>query len=139
MPSRSSRPAGFDEIKDVNDPGARAYADRFTVLGSGDYQLSDGTYHVMRNGQSSASINRTSLRQLRSTVVLRWEYRPGSNGIRDLEPRPDQRHARRRAVPIGRDLADLGSAASENIVMVKATTGLACSWAGRLSVRVPSN
>jgi hypothetical protein len=26
--------------------------DRFAVLGGGDYQLSDGTYHVLRNGQS---------------------------------------------------------------------------------------
>jgi len=111
----------FDELKDVNDPGARAYADRFAVLGSGDYQLSDGTYHVMRNGQSYRFDQPDfNFRQLRSTVVLRWEYLPGSNVFaiwshgRTSDTLDDGRFR------FGRDLGDLGSAASENIVMIKA-------------------
>ena len=111
----------FDEIKDVDDPGARAYADRFAVLGGGDYQLSDGTYHVLRNGQSY-SFDRPdfNFRQLRSTVVLRWEYLPGSNVFaiwshgRTSDKLDDGRFR------FGRDVGDLGSAASENIVMIKA-------------------
>ena len=110
----------FDELKDVDAPGARAYADRFAVLGSSDYQLSDGTYHVMRNGQSySFDQPDFNFRQLRSTVVLRWEYLPGSNVFaiwshgRTSDTLDDGRFR------FGRDLGDLGRAASENIVMIK--------------------
>ena len=60
------------------------------------------------------------VRQLRSTVVVRWEYRPGSTVFaiwshgRTSDGSGDGRFR------LGRDLSELASAASENVVMVKA-------------------
>jgi hypothetical protein len=111
----------YDELKDVDHPAAERYADRSHVFGPGELQLSDGTYRVMRDG-ATFSFDRPdfNFRQLRSTVVLRWEYRPGSTVFaiwshgRTSDDFDDGRFR------FGRDLGDLGSAASENIVMVKA-------------------
>jgi hypothetical protein len=111
----------FDELKDVDNPGATRYADRFATLGTGSYQLTDGVYQVMRNGKSySFDQPDFNFRQLRSTVVLRWEYLPGSNlfAIWSHGRTSDELNDGR--FRLGRDLGDLGTAASENIVMVKA-------------------
>jgi hypothetical protein len=111
----------YDQLKDVDHPGAARYADRFHVFAPGELQLADTTYQAARDG-AMYSFDRPdfNFRQLRSTVVLRWEYRPGSaifaiwshgqtnDGFDDGRFR------------FGRDLGDLGTAASEDIVMVKA-------------------
>ena len=107
----------YDDFKDVDNPGAGKYADRFHLLTGNGYQLADGT-----------SFDRPdfNFRQLRSTVVVRWEYRPGSTVFaiwshgRTSDVFDDGR------LRLNRDLSELGSAASENIVMVKANywTGL---------------
>jgi len=112
--------ARYGELKDVDAPGAARYADRFTLLGDG-LSLMDGTYQVV-NGGSSFQFGQPdfNFRQLRSTLVVRWEYRPGSTVFaiwshgRTSDAFDDGRFR------FGRDLGDLGSAASENIVMVKA-------------------
>jgi len=111
----------YDELKDVDNPGGRVYANRFQALERGDYQLVDGTYRVMR-ALTAYRFDQPdfNFRQLRSTVVLRWEYRPGSTVFaiwshgRTSDTLDDGRFR------IGRDLTDLATAASENIVMVKA-------------------
>jgi hypothetical protein len=111
----------YEELKDVDNPGAPRYADRFHVLAPGEVQLVGDAYHVMR-GTHAFSFDRPdfNFRQLRSTVVLRWEYRPGSTVFaiwshgRTSDSFDDGRFK------FGRDLSDLGTAASENIVMVKA-------------------
>jgi len=110
----------YTDPKDVDNPGARAYDDRFQRLFRGDYQLVDGTYQVMRNGAAfSFDQPDFNFRQLRSTVVVRWEYRPGSTVFaiwshgRTSDTLDDGRFR------AGRDLTDLATAASENIVMVK--------------------
>jgi len=58
-------------------------------------------------------------RQLRSTVVMRWEYRPGSNVYAIWS------HGRTSSIDdgrfrLGRDLEGLLDARGENVVMVKA-------------------
>ena len=111
----------YDELKDVDNPGAEKYSDRFHLFAPGESQLLDGTYHLQRAG-ARFDVDRPdfNFRQLRSTVVLRWEYRPGSTVFaiwshgRTSDNFDDGRFR------FGRDLSDLGSAASENIVMVKA-------------------
>jgi hypothetical protein len=111
----------YSELKDVDNPSAERYADRFHVFAPGELMLADDTYTAMRN-DSSFSFDRPdfNFRQLRSTVVLRWEYRPGSTVFaiwshgRTSDAFDDGRFR------FGRDLGDLGAAASENIVMVKA-------------------
>jgi len=110
----------YSELKDVNNPGASRYADRFHLLGAGEYQLVDGDSQVLPDGTINVTRPDFNFRQLRSTVVLRWEYRPGSTVFaiwshgRTSDTFDDGRFR------IGRDLSDLGSAASENVVMVKA-------------------
>ncbi len=110
----------YSELKDVNNPGASRYADRFHLLGASEYQLVDGDSAVLPDGTLGITRPDFNFRQLRSTLVLRWEYRPGSTVFaiwshgRTSDTFDDGRFR------IGRDLSDLGSAASENVVMVKA-------------------
>jgi hypothetical protein len=94
----------YSEYKDVTNPRADRFADRFVRVTGGEaftFEKPDFNFG-----------------QLRSTMVLRWEYRPGSalfaiwshGQTNDGEGLFDLSH----------DLANLARAASENIVMVKA-------------------
>ncbi|HET7500115.1 MAG TPA: DUF5916 domain-containing protein [Kofleriaceae bacterium] len=111
----------YDRLKDVDQPGADRFAERFHTFAADELQLADGTYHVMRDG-AVYRFDRPdfNFRQLRSTVVLRWEYRPGSTVFaiwshgRTSDAFDDGRFR------LGRDLSDLASVASDNLVMVKA-------------------
>ncbi|HEX4419210.1 MAG TPA: DUF5916 domain-containing protein [Kofleriaceae bacterium] len=111
----------YDELKDVDHPGAERYADRFHVLTPAEAQRVDGAYQVHRSGAAfSFDQPDFDFRQLRSTVVLRWEYLPGSTVFAiwshgQTSDTLDDGHLR-----FGRDLADLTTVASENILMIKA-------------------
>jgi Domain of unknown function (DUF5916)/Carbohydrate family 9 binding domain-like len=110
----------YDELKDIDQPAAPRYADRFHRLTPDETMLTDGTFRVMREGAVFAFDRPDfNVRELRSTLVLRWEYRPGStvfaiwshqrssDGLDDGQLRP------------GRDLRELATAASENVVLLK--------------------
>jgi hypothetical protein len=111
----------YSELKEIDHPGAASYRDRFHVLTGDELALNDGTYHVMR-GPAGYSFDRPdfNFRQLRSTVVLRWEYRPGSTVFaiwshgRTSDAFDDGRFG------FGHDVSELAAARSENLVMVKA-------------------
>jgi hypothetical protein len=68
----------YRELKDVDNPHAKRLADRFDVLEGNDYAVMDDMVYVSHNGAYSFSRPDFSFDELRSTVVLRWEYRPGS-------------------------------------------------------------
>jgi hypothetical protein len=110
----------YDQLKDVDNPGAARFTDRFHMLTAAEAQLADGTYQVNRRGVSYAFDQPDfNFRQLRSTVVLRWEYLPGSNVYAiwshgQTSDTLDDGHFR-----VARDLTALGKADSENIIMVK--------------------
>jgi hypothetical protein len=110
----------YAELKDVDHPGAERFTDRFHAFTPGEIRLSDGTYRVMRDGQSFGFDQPDfNFRQLRSTVVLRWEYRPGSTVFAiwshgQTSQTDDGRYR------LGTDLSGLVHAPAENIVMVKA-------------------
>ncbi|HTL84677.1 MAG TPA: DUF5916 domain-containing protein, partial [Acidimicrobiia bacterium] len=109
----------YRELKDVDNPHAKEFADRFHVLSGTDYTVSDGTVMVSHNGTYSFDQPDFDFGELRSTVVLRWEYRPGSTVFAIWS------HGRTNSVDGGRfdlanDIANLGSAPGEHIVMVKA-------------------
>jgi len=111
----------YAELKDVDNPGANRFADRFHQFTGDELRLADGTYHVARGGGSFAFDRPDfNFRQLRSTLVVRWEYRPGSTvfAIWSHGQTSDTFHDGR--FRFGRDFSDLGAAPSENIVMVKA-------------------
>ncbi|MBA3501020.1 MAG: hypothetical protein H0T65_11630, partial [Deltaproteobacteria bacterium] len=112
----------YSDFKDVDNPRAERFRDRFDLLTGNNLVLSDNgeTYTGMNNG-SSFSFGRPdfNFRQLRSTVVMRWEYRPGSNIYAIWS------HGRTSFIDDGRymlrrDVEGLFDARGENVVMVKA-------------------
>lgn len=94
----------FSELKDVIRPRAKSFEDRFRAL--------DGTEGL---GYDDPDFN---VGELRSTIVLRWEYRPGSAIFAIWS------HGRTNEVDSAfdptQDLVDLARSPGENIVMVKA-------------------
>jgi hypothetical protein len=112
--------ARFSDYKDVDNPHANRFDDRFHVLSGNEYSIMDGTVDVNYGG-GSYQFERPDfdLRQLRSTIVLRWEYRPGSTVFAiwshgQTSQLDDGRFA------LGRDLSGLLNAQSQNLVMLKA-------------------
>jgi hypothetical protein len=79
----------------------------------------DQTVFVNHAGQYSFDQPDFSIQQLRSTMVLRWEYRPGSTLFAIWSHGRTNQFTDGRFA-LGRDLSGLASADSENIVMVKA-------------------
>ncbi len=100
----------YTELKDVDSPGAARYADRFHAFTGDEIQLTDGTYHVARGG-SSFSFARPdfNFRQLRSSVVVRWEYRPGSTVFATWSHGQTSDGFDGGRFRLGRDLPDLGT------------------------------
>ena len=109
----------YREFKDVDDPGAARFEDRFHALDQ--LMSSDGGDTLTATGDGTFSFGRPdfSFAQVRSNVVLRWEYRPGSSvfAIWSHERTDDGPDGR---FHLGRDLSDLAHSQAENIVMVKA-------------------
>lgn len=108
----------YSDFKDVVRPAAAQFEDRFERL---DIALAADGRYVASSGDAMFSFDKPdfNFRQLRSTVVLRWEYRPGSNIFAIWS------HGRTSVADDGRydpqrDLGALGDAEGENIVMVKA-------------------
>jgi hypothetical protein len=109
----------YSEYKDFNNPHADTFTDRFHMLQGREYQIDGDTVHASYNGTYSFDKPDFDLRQLRSTVVLRWEYRPGSTVFAiwshgQTSTLDDGRFR------LGNDLSGLIHAPAENVVMVKA-------------------
>lgn len=110
----------YSEYKDVTNARAQKFTARFDRLAGRNLMLAeDDTFTATNDGTFSFERPDFSFRQVRSTVVLRWEYRPGSSVFAiwshgrtsdDVDGRFD----------LGRDLRALGSTEAENVVMVKA-------------------
>ena len=109
----------YSELKDVNNPHASTFTDRFHVLEGNDYRITDDTVYATYMGSYNFAKPDFDVRQLRSTVVLRWEYRPGSTvfAIWSHGQTSTSDDGRFR---LGTDLSGLVHAPAENIVMVKA-------------------
>lgn len=68
----------YNEFKEVADPRADKLGDRYSLL---EPTLADGRYYLDLNGDGALESFRDpdfNFQQFRSTLVLRWEYRPGS-------------------------------------------------------------
>lgn len=68
----------YTDFKEVVEPGASRYMDRVKGL---ETSQEDGRYWVDLDGEGGAESFRNpdfNVQQFRSTLVLRWEYRPGS-------------------------------------------------------------
>ena len=94
----------YSEYKDVTNPHAEKFEDRFVPITMTTFDVGRPDFDFL---------------QLRSTLVLRWEYRPGSSFFaiwsHGRTGDGDNGH-----FGIGRDLGLLGDAPGENVIMVKA-------------------
>lgn len=109
----------YSAYKDALAPGADRFADRFYTLADSDYSVMDGTVFVSRGDAYSFAKPDFDFRELRSTIVFRWEYRPGSSILAIWS------HGRTSATDaaqfrLAHDLGELASARGEHLVMVKA-------------------
>jgi len=68
----------YFDYKDVDNPHAANFRDRFHVLTGSQIVESNDVEYVDYNGYYDFSRPDFAFLQLRSTVVLRWEYLPGS-------------------------------------------------------------
>ena len=109
----------YTQLKDVNNPHASQFRDRFHTLTGNEIHETADTVFVNYNGTYSFNKPDFNFQQLRSTVVLRWEYRPGSSVFAIWT------HGRTNQLTDGRfdlgsNLSDLAHTPGANIVMVKA-------------------
>lgn len=117
----------YDQFMEVSDPRAVAMANRFTPFGADQvsYDNDDNEYLVTRTGERGSEAFSFSnpdfnFRALRSTAVLRWEYRPGSALFLVWS------QGREHASEIGdfalrRDADRLFGAKATNVLLIKAT------------------
>jgi len=109
----------YSEFKDMNNTHAAHYAQRFHLLSGREVSETDDTVFVSYNGSYNFAKPDFNFQQLRSTLVLRWEYRPGSN-VYAIWSHGQTNQLTDGRYDLGSNLADLLRTASENIVMVKA-------------------
>jgi hypothetical protein len=114
----------YDELKQATNTRADDYADRFGEYRADQLERTpDDVYLVDDDGDGAADyafdVPDFNFRELRSNVVLRWQYRPGStvffiwsHGRADSIARGD--------LDLGRDLRGLADAPGEHVVMLKA-------------------
>jgi hypothetical protein len=114
----------YDELKQASDVMADDYEDRFAEYdGTQVVRTPDDVYEIDddRDGVADYAIDVPdfNFRELRSNVVLRWQYRPGStvffiwsHGRADSIVQGD--------LDLSRDLRGLAKAPGEHVVMLKA-------------------
>jgi hypothetical protein len=114
----------YGGLKEVSDPRAHDFDDRFSMFGDA-LSLQNGRYRVDRDGDGTPEFSfgqpDFNFKALRSNLVLRWEYRPGSTmfvvwsqGRENFEPNGSFR--------LGRDfrrLFDGNNAPSTNVLLIK--------------------
>ena len=103
----------------MSQPRASRVQDRYHTFTGDEIRETDGTVFVNHNGSYQFARPDFNLQQLHSTVLLAWEYRPGSSVFAIWT------HGRTNQLTDGRfdlgdNLGDLARAAGENIVMIKA-------------------
>jgi hypothetical protein len=110
----------YSTFREVDDPRADRFAGRFREFGPSEIGLNTATNTYEIAGDDGFAFRNPdfNLKQLRSNAVLRWEYRAGSTLFLVWS------HGRTAAAPhgsfaLGRDLSDLFSTQSTNVVLVK--------------------
>ncbi len=114
----------YGEYKEPDDPYAAAYDRRFRVFGAGDVMTTaDDVVLIDTDGDGSVDVGFDrpdfDVRELRSTVVLRWEYRPGSAIFAIWSHGRSSYEVDGRFRP-GHDVGELARADGEHVVMLKA-------------------
>jgi hypothetical protein len=108
----------YTQYKDIDDPQQRRFEDRFTVLQGARLSEMDGTFTATNNGTFTFGRPDFSFAQVRSNVVLRWEYRPGSS-IFAIWSHGQTAVGGDGRFDLGRDVRTLAESAGEDLVMLK--------------------
>jgi len=112
----------YNEFKEVVQPRAENYDDRWHILESQEISLQNGYYHLFLPWTEGKEITFSNpdfnFRQFRLNFVMRWEYLPGSilflvwsNGIND--------YAHVGSLSLGDDFKSLFTSASNNVFLLK--------------------
>ncbi len=112
----------YTDYKEAEDPRAADYADRFHTFGDGEIDEVDGELRIDRDGDGVADFAFApadfNFRQLRSTVVVRWEYRPGST-LFFIWSHDRSSVVEDGAFSLGSDLSELADERGEHVVLFK--------------------
>ena len=116
----------YDRLMEVVDPRASAFGDRFRVYGTRELRRIEaggfGLYQVDSNRDGTADFAfgdpAFNIKALRSNLVLRWQYRPGSS-LFLVWSRDQQSFLNDGAFDLRRDMADIAHIPSTNIFLVK--------------------
>lgn len=108
----------YSKLKEVTNPRATSYSDRFKLLNT---QFVNNSYQVAETNEASAySVNNPdfTFNQFRSNLVFRWEYRPGSQlffvwGNERTGWKNDSNSK------VGRAVSDLKDVSPTNIFLIK--------------------
>jgi len=117
----------YRQYREADDPHASRYADRFHELVGNEIAIDrdNGVATVDRNGDGvpdyAFGLGDFNFRQLRSNVVVRWEYLPGSTAflIWSHGQTDDSSDGRFGTGGVSRGLAGLFDAPSEDVIMLK--------------------
>jgi hypothetical protein len=121
----------YRDFARVTTPAAAAFADRFTPYSDAQlgYDAAAGAYQVDADADGVPDFSfgdpDFTVRELRSNVVLRWEYRPGSTLFLVWSQGRSMSDGGGR-LRLGPDLGDLLRAPGTNTLTVKASY-----WLGR--------
>ena len=117
----------YSEFKEVVDPRAERFDDRFGIFAPGAIALVDGTYRVDadQNGATDFSFDDPAfnVREFHSNLVLRWEYRPGSTMFVVWQQSRDSSSDDPR-FRLGRNLGDLFDTQARNVFLIKVNSWL---------------
>ncbi len=112
----------YGGFKEVTDSRAAGYDDRFETFGSDRLRFEDDEYFVDLDGSGEDDFSFDNpdfnIRELRSTVVLRWEYRSGST-IFLVWSSSRSASGQSGAFRPGRDIVDLFGTSGTNVFMLK--------------------
>jgi hypothetical protein len=109
----------YYNYKDVNNSHAPSFGDRFHILSDKEISDSNDVEYVNYNGSYAFDRPDFDFLQLRSTVVVRWEYLPGSTVFVIWNHGQTNQFDDGRFL-LGHELDELKQTPGENVVMVKA-------------------
>ncbi len=113
----------YSDYKEADRPTAQSYADRFYHYAADDLRMEGQQVAVLRDrsGSNAYTFARPDYgaRELRSTLVVRWQYRPGST-IFAIWSHGRSAFDGDGAFRFGSELQTLAHTTGENVVMLKA-------------------
>ena len=113
----------YSRYKEVTSPQAAGHDDRFRVLRPGEYMDVEGERVVDLDRDGAADyrfgLADFNLRELRSNVVLRWQYRPGSTLFLVWSHGRTSEAANGGRLVLSRELDRLADQEGEHVILAK--------------------